>query len=141
MRGIGRALCVGAGLLSGMLATGCGESQVNGQRFGAVIEVRKEAIPEYKRLHAATWPGVLQALRECHIRNYSIFLKEVEKDRWYLFAYYEYTGKDIKADMEKMKTYRVMQDWWKLTDPLQKPLPIREPDEWWARGEEVFHMD
>lgn len=141
MKGVIGTSLIGTVLLTCLAVSGCAEPKGKVQRFGAVIGVKKEAIPEYKRLHAETWPGVLQVIRECNIRNYSIFLKELEKDKWYLFAYYEYTGKDIKADMEKMKTYQAMQDWWKLTDPLQEPLPIREKDEWWSVGEEVFHTD
>jgi L-rhamnose mutarotase len=26
-------------------------------------------------------------------------------------------------------------------EPMQIPLPSREPQEWWARMEEVFHLD
>ncbi len=122
-------------------AAGCAEAPPRVQRCGMVIGVKKECIPEYKRLHANTWPGVIQATRECNIRNFSIYLKEIEPDRYLLFGYFEYTGRDMKADWAKMKTYPVMQEWWKHTDPMQTPLPVRGRGEWWATAEEVFHMD
>jgi L-rhamnose mutarotase len=48
------------------------------QRMGMVIGVRPGKIDEYKRMHAAVWPGVLAKISECNIRNYSIFLREPE---------------------------------------------------------------
>ena len=42
------------------------------KRYGSVIKVRPEAIAEYKRYHAAVWPDILNMIRKCNIRNYSI---------------------------------------------------------------------
>lgn len=111
------------------------------ERYGLILEVRPEAITEYKRAHAAVWPGVLQLLTECHIRNYSIFLREVDPGKFYLFAYYEYTGRDFNGDMKKMAASEEMRRWWDLCEPWQKPVPTRMEGEWWARMEEVFHHD
>ena len=33
------------------------------------------------------------------------------------------------------------QEWWKITDPMQTPLPNRAPGEWWMSLQEVFHTD
>jgi L-rhamnose mutarotase len=106
------------------------------QRYGLVIKVRPEKLEEYKRLHAAAWPGVLKMIHDCNIRNYSIYLKD-----GYLFGYFEYVGSNYQADMAKMAADPVTQEWWKLTDPCQKGLPTRQPGEWWASMEEVFHCD
>jgi len=111
------------------------------KRHGAVIAIPKENIAEYKRLHAATWPGVLRTIEKTHIHNYSIYLGAVAPDRDYLFAYYEYTGRDFEADMARMKRDQTTQEWWKLTDPLQRPLPTRQDGEWWAQWQEVFHHE
>lgn len=43
-------------------------------RRGMVIRVKPEKVEEYKRLHAAPWPEVLDTLGRHHVRNYSIFL-------------------------------------------------------------------
>ena len=106
------------------------------QRYGLVIKVRPEKLEEYKRLHAAAWPGVLTMIHDCNIRNYSIYLKD-----GYLFGYFEYVGSNYQADMAKMAADPVTQEWWKLTDPCQEGLPTRQPGEWWASMEEVFHCD
>lgn len=116
-------------------------SQPKVQRFGMVIGLKPEKIETYKKLHTAAWPGVLKMIRECHIRNYSIYLKEIEPGKFYLFSYFEYTGGDFEADMAKMAADLTTQKWWKETDPCQTPIPLRGPGEKWARMEEVFYTD
>jgi L-rhamnose mutarotase len=108
------------------------------QRMAQVIRVKPEAIPEYKRIHAAVWPEILQAIREANIRNYSIFLQEPEN---VLFAYWEYHGTDFAADMEKIRKAPRMQEWWNITDPMQEPFETRAKGDWWKRIECVFHTD
>ncbi len=111
------------------------------QRYGMVIGLDQEKMEEYKRLHAAVWPDVLDMIKECNIQNYSIYLQELEDNRYYLFSYFEYTGSDFKADMEKMAADPVTQDWWRHCEPCQIPVSTRQEGEWWANMEEVFHLD
>jgi len=118
-----------------------GQKQPSLQRYGMVIGLKPEKIEYYKKLHAAAWPGVLKKIKECHIQNYSIFLKEVEPGKLYLFSYFEYTGNDFEADMAKMAADSLTQKWWKETDPCQVPILTHGPKEWWSRMEEVFHLD
>ena len=108
------------------------------QRMGLVLGIKPEAIAEYKRVHAAVWPEVLDLISDCNIRNYTIFLKEPDN---LLFAYYEYHGSDYAADMAKMAAHPRMQEWWSLCEPMQSPLTTRKPGEWWAQMEDVFHLD
>ena len=108
------------------------------QRYGMLIGLSPEKKAEYVRLHAAVWPGVLQTIHDCNIRNYSIFLREPEN---LLFACYEYIGTDHAADMAKMAADPVTQDWWAICIPCQIPLEPRQPGEWWAAMPEVFHVD
>jgi L-rhamnose mutarotase len=111
------------------------------QRYGMVIGIKPEKIDYYRKLHAAVWPGVLAKIKECHIRNYSIYLREVEKGQYLLFSYFEYTGDDYAADMAKMAADPETQRWWKETDPCQSPIPTRGEKEFWSRMEEAFHTD
>lgn len=106
-----------------------------------VIGLNADKVQEYKRLHAAVWPEVLQMIKQCNIRNYSIFLRRLDNGQYYLFSYFEYTGTDFAADMAKMAADPVTQRWWSLCKPCQRPLPDRGPEEWWAGMEEVFHLD
>ena len=123
----------------GLAGVGCARQKV--QRYGMVLGLKEEKIDEYKKLHAAVWPGVLKTIKDCNIRNYSIYLHEIEPGKHYLFAYFEYTGDDFKADMEKMAADPVTQKWWELCEPCQIPLENRKEGEWWASMEEVFHTD
>ena len=121
---------------------GCAEPAPKVKRYGSVIGIKKESIPEYKRLHAACWPGVLKMIEECHIRNYSIYLAEVKPNEFYLFSYFEYTGDDLDKEVEeKMENDPTTKKWWSHTDPLQVPVPTRKEGERWHVLEEVFHTD
>jgi L-rhamnose mutarotase len=106
------------------------------ERYGMVIKIKPEKLEEYKELHADVWPEVLGMIRNCNIRNYSIYLKD-----GYLFSYFEYHGDNFAADMAKMAADPTTRDWWILTDPCQEPLESRGEGEWWAKMEEVFHVD
>ena len=106
------------------------------KRYGMVIRLKPEKLQEYKRYHAAVWPEVLDMIRRCNIRNYSIY----HKDGW-LFSYFEYHGDNFQADMEKMAADPKTQEWWTIMKPMQLPLDTRAEGEWWADMEEVFHTD
>ena len=107
-------------------------------RYGAVIGLSEEGKAEYLNLHAAVWPAVLAKISECHISNYSIFLKEPEN---LLFSYFEYSGSDYEGDMAKMAADPETQKWWAVNMPLQRPLDTRAPGAWWADMSEIFHYD
>jgi L-rhamnose mutarotase len=106
------------------------------QRIGSVLRVDPARLGEYKRLHAAVWPEVLDMIRRCNLRNYSIY----HKDGW-LFSYFEYTGDDYDGDMARMAGDPKTREWWSVVGPMQRPLETRAPGEWWATMEEVFHAD
>ncbi|ASJ74328.1 L-rhamnose mutarotase [Granulosicoccus antarcticus] len=108
------------------------------ERMGMVIGLNAEKIAEYKQLHAGVWPGVLDRISACNIRNYTIFLREPEN---LLFAYWEYHGTDFEADSALMAADPETQRWWDVCMPCQKPLETREEGEWWATMENVFHLD
>lgn len=132
------AIAFAAGVL---VQKGSGSAPERIERYGMVIGVKPDKIAAYKELHAAPWPGVLAKIRECHIRNYSIYLREVAKGQYLLFSYFEYTGGDLAADMAKMAADPETQRWWRETDPCQIPIPARGDKEFWSRMEEVFHTD
>ncbi|MCH7556572.1 MAG: L-rhamnose mutarotase [Planctomycetes bacterium] len=121
------------------LFAGCAQQKVT--RYGSVIGLKPEKLEEYKELHANVWPGVLKKIKECNIRNYSIYLGELEEDKYYLFGYFEYIGDDFEADMAKMAADPTTQKWWEFCEPCQSPIPTRKESEWWADMEEVFHQD
>ena len=111
------------------------------KRYGSVIGVRTDKIEEYKRLHAAVWPDVLRMIRQCGMRNYSIYLRKLPDGRNYLFSYFEYVGTDFTADMARMAADPTTQKWWAVCGPCQERLPDSANGEWWSGMEEVFHTD
>ena len=111
------------------------------KRYGMVIGVNADRIAEYKQLHAAVWPEVLQMIARCNLRNYSIYLRQLDDGNHYLFSYFEYVGDDFAGDMAKMAADPTTQRWWDVCMPCQRPLDNREAGEWWASMEEVFHCD
>jgi L-rhamnose mutarotase len=118
---------------------GCAQQKI--QRYGSVIGLKPEKIEEYKRLHANVWPDVLKMIKQCNICNYSIYLGELENNKYYLFSYFEYTGDDFDADMAKMAADPTTQKWWTFCEPCQNPIQTRKEGEWWANMEEVFHCE
>ncbi|MCX5145026.1 MULTISPECIES: L-rhamnose mutarotase [unclassified Streptomyces] len=106
------------------------------KRVAQVIRVRPERLDEYRDLHRRVPQPVLDRLRASHIANYSIHLLG---DR--LFAYFEYHGDDLAADLALMAADDATQAWWRLTDPCQEPVPEAAPGEHWASMEQVFLME
>jgi L-rhamnose mutarotase len=108
------------------------------KRFGWVTGIKPEKIAYYKRLHANPWPSVAAGIKACHIRNYSIFLGEVEPGKYYLFSYLEYTGDDFEAEAKKMAADPETIRWWKETDPCQLPCVTKKTPGIWMDMEQVF---
>ncbi|MBP6446973.1 MAG: L-rhamnose mutarotase [Saprospiraceae bacterium] len=135
-------------LLSLMLVSSCkyhgsnaGDVSKKVQRYGSVTGLKPEKVDYYKQLHANAWQGVLNKIKECNIRNYSIYIKEID-GKPYLFSYFEYIGSDFDRDMQKMAVDSLTQKWWKETDPCQQPLPDAVAKGGiWSEAEEVFHLD
>ncbi|HWW42468.1 L-rhamnose mutarotase [Pedobacter sp.] len=130
-------------LLFGLLLSSCQTTTKDQQvkRFGSITGLKADKLARYKELHANAWPEVLKKIKDCHIRNYSIYLQKI-KNEYYLFSYFEYTGEDFDGDMKKMAADPNTQRWWKETDPCQQPLPeTAAKKEIWTNMEEVFHTN
>ena len=108
------------------------------KRFGGLVGLRPERLAEYKRYHVKIWPEIERAIAAAGIRNYSIF-----HHRGLLFAYFEYDGPeaDFARRMETLAKAPRMREWWDIMEPMQVPQEGRKDGEWWARMEEVFHLD
>lgn len=110
------------------------------RRFGAVIELNPAMEHEYRRLHAAVWPDVLDRLHRSGVRNYNIFIAELSGQR-YLFSYYDYVGDDFEADLAAVAKDPATQEWWTLTDPCQRRLSGTSDGKQWMPLESVFFAD
>ncbi len=75
---------------------------------------------------------MLKQIKECHVRNYSIYLRQLNDGQHYLFSYFKYTGSDFAADMAKMEADETTQRWWATCQPCQQPLNQSKSDEQWS---------
>ena len=110
-------------------------------RMGAVVRVNRETVDQYVLLHKHVWPKVLQRIRDSNIRNYSIYMGEMDDGNLYLFSYLEYVGDDMEGDMAAVANDPVTREWWKMTDPLQTRLKNTPTGSQWKSLTEVFHTD
>ena len=102
--------------------------------FGQIGKIKPEKIAEYRELHLNPWPGVLKTISECNLANYSIFLHGD-----LVFAYFEYTGNDYDADMEKMAQDPVTQEWWKHTKPCFVQYAMDTGAQFYCDMEQIFY--
>ena len=77
-------------------------------------------------------------IRNCNIRNYSIYLQAID-GKYFSFSYFEYTGADFDADMQKMEADSTTQRWWKETAPTQLPSGwLSSMSKFWRRSAAIF---
>jgi len=94
----------------------------NVKRVGMVIKIKPDRLNEYLKLHADTNPGVRDLLTKYNMRNFSIFMIQLEDGNYYEFGYYEYWGKDLEADVAALNMEPRNSEWLKVCDPMQIPL-------------------
>lgn len=113
------------------------------KRYAMVIDLKPERVEDYKKLHAAPWPGVLAQLERSNVHDFSIHLVEMRPGEYTLFGYFEYTGDDFEADMAAMAADPETQRWWKETGPCQMAIPSARntlgEDAQWVFLQEIFY--
>jgi L-rhamnose mutarotase len=111
------------------------------KRFGWIGRLKPDLVQKYVDLHAHTWQAVLDRNRDCHLQNYSIFLKRLPGGEHYLFSYVEYTGEDFEADMQRMAADPEVQRWWAECKPCFESVEDLPPGEVWAPMEQIFFQE
>ena len=111
-------------------------AQSHVQRVGMVIGIKPDRITAYEALHANSNKGVRDLLNKYNMHNFSIFIHQLDDGRYYLFGYYEYTGNDYKADMQRLAQESRNKQWLQMTDPMQMPL---RGEKTWSMMQEVYH--
>lgn len=132
------AVLLVAALSFGSLYSRSASAKTHVQRVGMVIGVKADQISAYESVHAASNPGVRDLLEKYHMHNFSIYIHQLDDGKYYLFGYYEYTGKNYKADMEKLAAEPRNQKWLSVTAPMQVPLAGERA---WAMMQEVYHNE
>lgn len=109
------------------------------KRYAKVARLRPDKVEEYKRLHAAVWPEVLELIRRGHIHNYSIFYRD-----GFVFSYLEYDERPGDSQPGNVPLERLRQknrEWSALCLPCFERLKTAQPGEIECPMEEVFHTD
>ncbi|KAJ9103767.1 hypothetical protein QFC21_002229 [Naganishia friedmannii] len=137
-----------------------------GIRVCQVIQLKPEALEEYKKCHQAVFPGVLRALRRSGVVDYSIHHFELPlipsatstitsteqgpTTTHLLVAHMRYIKSeslaDFKTDMARIGDDEETQRWWQLTDNMQSSfipgaVGSASGPGWWSTGEEVFRFE
>lgn len=102
------------------------------QRVCFTFKVKPEGIEEYKEYHKAVWPEMLQALRDCGWRNYTLFMKPDGMITGYVET------DDLDAANECMSTKDVNTRWQAEMARFFDKVPNEEPMNTWV---EYFHLD
>ena len=92
------------------------------RRVGMMIKIKPDKLEEYMALHADSVEGVRDLLIKYNLRNFSIFMTQLEDSNYYEFGYYEYWGNDFEGDMEKLEAEPRNKLWLELCEPMQIPL-------------------
>ncbi len=92
------------------------------KRVGMVIKIKQDRLEEYLALHTDSEPGVRDLLAKYNLRNFSIFMTQLEDSNYYEFGYYEYWGSDFDADMKLLDSEPKNKAWLELCNPMQLPI-------------------
>ncbi len=102
-------------------------------RYCLLGHVDPDRIAEYRRVHAAVWPELLEALRDAGWRNYSLFLR----DDGLLIGYVE--ADDLDVAQAKVAATEVNIRWQaEMSELFATEGP---PDQVWEIVPEVFNLD
>ena len=108
---------------------------------GAEVDVFVAAIGlcGVAEFHADAWPDLIECLRRANMRNYSLFIAELNGQK-YVFGYFEYAGTDFEADQKLLGDSPAIHRWMEAMTPCDMidgadgtPIECHPP-------EMVFHM-
>ena len=105
------------------------------KRVGMVIKIKPDKLEEYLALHSDSEAGVRDLLVKYNLRNFSIFMTQVEDGNYYEFGYYEYWGDDFEADMKLLEAEPRNKAWLEMCDPMQIPL---EGEKSWREMKTIY---
>jgi L-rhamnose mutarotase len=102
-------------------------------RYCLLGHVDPARIEEYREVHRAVWPELLQVLADAGWRNYSLFLR----DDGLLIGYVE--SDDLDEAQERVARSAVNARWQAKMSALFRTDGA--PDEAWERVPEVFNLE
>ena len=106
------------------------------KRVGFILKLNPDKVREYKELHQAVWPEMIDALHRNGWRRYSLFMGE----DGLLFGYFE-TPESFSAALERMSKEEVNHKWQELVASCVDNAGGAHADESMQELVEVFHLD
>ena len=88
------------------------------------MQLKADAIDEYRRRHDEIWPELSAVLTKAGIHDYSIFLDEVTLALFAVLKVHDSNRLDTLPD------HPVMKKWWDYMAPLMEVEPDNRPKEW-----------
>jgi L-rhamnose mutarotase len=104
------------------------------QRICFVLQVKRDKLAEYKKVHKNVWPDMLAALSKHGWHNYSLFLR----DDGMLIGYIE--TPDFKKAVAGMQGEEVNVRWQKAMAEFFEPLKTGAADTSLQLLEQVFYL-
>jgi L-rhamnose mutarotase len=105
------------------------------ERVCFTLQVRPDAVAEYRRRHGEIWPEMREALRQAGWGNYSLFLRPDGLAIGYLET------PDYAAALDAMDGLDVNARWQAEMAPLVAAREGRRVDQSLDRVPEIFHLD
>lgn len=105
------------------------------ERVCFTLQVKPERLDEYVLRHRTVWPEMLEALRECGWRNYSLFLRP----DGLLIGYLE--TEDFELALAQMGEREVNGRWQREMAEFFSNAGESAPDRAMKKIDEVFHLD
>jgi L-rhamnose mutarotase len=105
------------------------------RRVCFTLQVHPDRLAEYRRRHAAVWPGMLAALKAAGWHDYSLFLRADG-----LLVGYLHTD-DLAAAQAAMDATEVNARWQAEMAPFFAGLPGGRPDLGLQELPEIFHLE
>jgi len=95
-------------------------------RYGQVCKLKKNETlkKKYIELHKNPWPEIGEIMRTCNMKNFTIF--NIDD---FLFAYFDYKGKNYQEDMKTFTSHPIVKKWKSLCDPCMESY-INDGDLW-----------
>lgn len=104
------------------------------KRIGRVIEIKPDSLSACRAMLEEENPAIRDLLKKHQMRNFSMFLSQLG-NRWFVFSYCEYAGRDYKADLDALGKNTAYQEW---LDGFQSMEVSDKGDTAWTDMERIF---
>ena len=101
-----------------------------------VVKIKPERLDEYLALHGDALSGVRDLLEKVNMRNFSIFLVQLEDGNYYEFSFHEYWEDAFETNMAELDAEPRNKEWLKMCEPMQISL---EGETLWKQMKRMYY--